>query len=172
VDVWCALRHAALETAERSLDAWRLHRMALASKIFAAWWRRSLWATVSWRACHCARVRQAQWQGRRHAFRALTHLLALWVQHRKAEAMTAREALLRGLLRRCTLTWKSCAVRSRVEKEEIASCHSEACLGRRALTWWRDSLQQIRLEAEMEAHRQMLQEKVSGWLQELDAQSN
>merc|ERR1712187_175133 len=83
--------------------------------------------------------------------------------------IAARSALLRKELRRCHFAWHQVVVAAAFERRCAAERHYGRGLARRALQWWCVGSAESKLERDFEAHKRILQAKVSGWLHEIDA---
>merc|ERR1712187_255380 len=119
--------------------------------------------------CAIARYRLALLQARRHFFRELLSALRLGLRAARAEAAAARHLVqIRTLRRNVLVPWRALAEKAITERHCTALRHYVSQLSRKVLGWWVYGFEQERSEAAMEAHRRLLQEKVAGWLVEMD----
>jgi hypothetical protein len=119
-------------------------------------------------ACCIARARTADWHFRRHAFRTLVAFLRFVAQRNEWQVASAKTALAQGGARRCVGHWSEVAAKSSFEKQCMALRHYSKGLSRRVMKLWLAGARQVRLDAELDCHKQALHRKVSGWLQEID----
>jgi len=168
VDVWCALRQGVIESDEMLLVAWCCYRRSLQNGAFAAWRQQQLRDRGVREACCIARARSAEWQFRRHAFRTLVAFFRLLAQRSDWQVETAKTLLAQRHARRCVGRWSEVAAKSSFEKRCMALRHYAKGLSRCVIKLWLAGAQQVRLDAELECHKQALHKKVSGWLQEID----
>lgn len=168
VDVWCILRVAALQAAESQLQAFCYYRSSLLRKGFQMWHFQRCRGAVLRNTCRLARARLGCWQSRLWSFRTLVRWLVTMADFVHAEAASARNVVLNGTLRRTTSAWHIIVVEAASEKQIRSLRHYASRLLRYSLIWWKEGCKQTRLEADLEVHKRLLQEKVSGWLREFD----
>eukprot|EP00929_Paragymnodinium_shiwhaense_P031381 TRINITY_DN17591_c0_g1_i3.p1 TRINITY_DN17591_c0_g1~~TRINITY_DN17591_c0_g1_i3.p1 ORF type:complete len:994 (-),score=269.24 TRINITY_DN17591_c0_g1_i3:112-3030(-) len=174
VDVWCALRSAALEAAERGLMAWRTYRRSLLRCCFDVLLFNRRWSSAAKEAASVAKERRVVRKAHAAVMREmwqewLPRLQARLVRKRRRE-MYVEVAMERGLKLRLIRAWNAAAVALLQEKESRALAVYLPQLKRRALSWWKEGCEQSRLDQALSEHRKVLQSKVSGWLQQMDAE--
>lgn len=170
-DCWCALRQATIEAEELQLAAWFRYRQSLLFGTFIAWRRQQMRDAVAREASLHARLRLADLHARRCAFHTVLSVLRQLAKCEQEEAAAARHAVLQGAARRCVRSWHQVAAECSLQKRCIALRQYAKWLARQTLALWVLGAQQVRLDRDLELHKQALREKAFGWLREIDASS-
>jgi len=96
-------------------------------------------------------------------------MLRALVELEDSEAAAARRAVERGLLRRSALAWRGRTAEACFARRCAALRQYAKWLIHYAVQLWRAGIEQSKLDRDFELHRERLQQKVSGWLTEMDA---
>lgn len=171
VDVWCTMRQAVIESDEMLLAAWTCYRRSLYHRCFNAWRYQQLRGRTSREACYIAQARIAEWYFSRYIFRTVIRFLRMGVRSSDWQVATARTLLAQGRMRRSHRIWKKAADETIFARTCAALKQYAKGLIRIAFIWWMAGAQQSRLDTELEQHKQVLHEKVSLWLHEIDGSS-
>merc|ERR1712039_255820 len=169
VDVWCAMRQAAINAEELRIVGMRRYRRMLLRHCFCAWALHHQRIATANAACTRARARLATTYSRMLLYRLGLCVFSMLVELMQDDVDSARYSLERGTLKRCVMHWRNVTSEAQLRQKYLA-CHCHAkCLSASAFRCWFSGIQQVRLEQELEAHKNALREKVSCWLHELDS---
>merc|ERR1719296_699171 len=157
-----------IEADMKRLEAWWLRRRSLCGLALVAW-REAHKRSSAYNECAGrAQERLGNVVGRRRLFRIMVVALrGLALQWRRA-AEAAAEALEHKLLLRRTQVWRAVTQVARAERLHRANRQYARSLTRVTFGWWHLGSKESAMEAKLEEHRRMLQQKVSGWLREID----
>jgi len=168
VDVWCALRQAVINAEERWLLALTHYRTLLLRECYAIWKHQFGWCKAAGQACFRAKMRIATFFWRRHAFHNILRLLKALGTYGQVEAAEKRQVVMHCRVRQCVSAWRSAARAAAFDRDCIALHQYVKWLRRHVLQCWVLGTEQTKADRAFEEHREFLQQKVLGWLQEME----
>jgi len=169
VDVWCAFRRLTIEATHKQIQAYLFHATVQTRFTLAAWGRVAAHGRMLRQACDRALERQAERFFLKHAFDTILSSLKDMAALQVEEGIAGRRVLSRSCVSRCCASWLQIAALHASQKRDTALRQFNIWMKRRFFVLWRAGVAQSKTDVALENHKKLLQEKVSLWLQELDA---
>merc|ERR1712194_343397 len=168
VDVWCAMMRVVAEAEEQRLFAWCRYRRKLLYMVLGCWERHSLRSVAVRETCRISRARFAMQGNMRYMLHIVLEVLTQLGAQAREEATLARQQVEERMLRRHLCVWRLNAGEIAMKKQCISMKQFSSWLRHRLFHQWVAGARQSVLDRQLEEHRKHLNEKVSGWLREMD----